>query len=285
MNNTGSMTNMALKLDVQQAWWSMAGAGDDHGEWSVERKFDEIAKAGFTGIFGGIPAEGTERDQFRKLLDDYDFSFGTGGFPSTAEELAGQLAEAKEFGAQYVNSQVMDSFVVDDEALALLRQLEEVSNAAGVPHFVETHRGRITQDLIRTASYVQKLPGLALTIDFSHYVLAGEMDGFASQVEAKAEPYFDTLLRRTACIHGRICHGQQIQAQIGTDTADHLTARFHRWWQRGMTYWKEKADSDTVFPFVCELGPDPYAAGVSGQERFKQSILLKNQVVQLWEQS
>ncbi|MGO4184976.1 sugar phosphate isomerase/epimerase family protein [Paenibacillus sp. TAF43_2] len=279
-----SLQPSPVRLEVQQAWWSMIGLGNGSREWTVEEKFEQIAKAGFTGIFGGIPAK-EEREKWRRLLDDYDFSFGTGGFPGSASDLRVLLEEAKEFGAQYVNSQVVDSFVTGDAALRLLTELDEEAHRFSVPHFVETHRGRITQDLLRTAGYVEALPGLRLTIDFSHYIIGGEMDGFLPQYEEKAEPLFDLLLQRTSCIHARLSNGQQIQVSVQNEP---LLDRFSKWWSKGMQYWLEEAKpldgsgSDGAFPFVCELGPSPYELAANQSTRFAESILLKERAETIW---
>ncbi len=260
------------------------GLGDGDREWTLEEKFEQIAKAGFTGIFGGIPPK-EERGKWRRLLDDYGFSFGTGGFPANAADLRSLLEDAKQFGAQYVNSQVIDSFVTGDDALWLLTELDKEAHRLSMPHFVETHRGRITQDLLRTASYVEALPGLRLTIDFSHYIVGGEMDGFLPQYEEKAEPLFDLLLQRTSSIHARLSNGQQVQVSVQNEP---LLDRFSKWWSKGMQYWLEEAKQledngrDAAFPFVCELGPSPYELAANQSNRFAESILLKERAEDLW---
>jgi sugar phosphate isomerase/epimerase len=171
-----NQSGTAPKLEIQQSWWAMNGLGNGQREWSLEEKFERIAEAGFTGILGAIPAS-QEAEQWRTLLDRYKLSFGTHCFPAKREDLTPVMQRAKDFGVQYVNSQVMDSFVVGQEAIDLLKGLTEEAAAARVPYLVETHRGRVTQDLIRTVEYVEAIPDLRLTIDFSHYVVAGEMGG------------------------------------------------------------------------------------------------------------
>ncbi|MFC4779308.1 sugar phosphate isomerase/epimerase family protein [Paenibacillus sp. GCM10023252] len=266
------------RLDVQMAWWSMTGLGDGDREWSLEEKFERIAAAGFTGIFGGVPAA-AEREQWSRLMDEYGFSFATGGFPRSAADLAVTLEEAREFGASYVNSQVLDSFVTGEDAIRLLGELDAEAEKFGIPHYVETHRGRITQDLLRTVDYVRELPQLKLTIDFSHYIVAGEMDGFVKDYEQEAETYFDVLLQRASCIHGRVSNGQQVQ--VGLADEDQLD-RFSVWWAKGMAYWLESAAPGASFPFVCELGPAPYELAGRSAERFAESVRLKERAEAIW---
>ncbi|WP_336786206.1 hypothetical protein [Paenibacillus sp. MMO-177] len=59
----------------------------------------------------------------------------------------------------------------------------------------QTHRGRITQDLIRTTGYIQAIPQFALTIDLSHYVLAGELSAFD-------QPSLTLIVAANGCLNG-----------------------------------------------------------------------------------
>ncbi|MBP1995970.1 sugar phosphate isomerase/epimerase family protein [Paenibacillus eucommiae] len=244
----------APKLDIQQSWWAMYGLGDGTSEWSMEEKFEQIAKAGFTGILGRLPAP-AEAEQWRKLLDEYGFSFGIQSFPESREDLGLLMRQAKDFGVQYVNSQVADSFLIGAAAIQLLRELNEEACSAQIPYFIETHRGKVTQDLLRTVDYIQAVGDLRLTIDFSHYVLAGEMN----EAAVKAEPFFEKLLQRTSAIHARVSNGQQIQVDIGAAGEHPMVPYFMRWWKRGMAYWLQRAQPGEVLPFVVELGPPAYS--------------------------
>ncbi|MBS4202701.1 sugar phosphate isomerase/epimerase [Bacillus sp. FJAT-49754] len=272
-----------MKIDIQQAWWAMIGLGNGTREWTVEEKFEKIAEAGFTGILGSLP-EDREAEKWRRLLDEYKFSFGIHSFPAKKEDLQILLQKAKEFGVQYVNSQVMGEFIIGDDAIQLLKELVAEAKEVNIPYYIETHRGRITQDLIRTVQYVNAIPDLRLTIDLSHYVLAGE--GCSSE---RAEEYFDVLLKRTSSIHARVSNGQQIQVDIGPKGDHPITERFVRWWEKGMSYWLEEAKPNDVLPLVCELGPPDYSitrySHSSPSEisnRWEQAIVFKSIMEETW---
>jgi sugar phosphate isomerase/epimerase len=288
VQNMNDQSGSAPKLDIQQSWWAMNGLGSGQREWTLEEKFERIAEAGFTGILGALPQPG-EADQWRKLLDQYRFSFGTHCFPAKREDLTPILKQAKDFGAQYVNSQVMDSFIIDEEAITLLKELTEEAAAYPLPFWVETHRGRVTQDLLRTVEYVKAIPELRLTIDLSHYIVAGEMVGSSE----KAEPFFDVLLRRTSCIHARVSNGEQVQVDIGPDGEHPMVPHFMRWWEKGIAYWLREAKPGDVLPFVTELGPpsysitlDNYAANQKEiSDRWQQALVLKRLAEKAWQQA
>jgi hypothetical protein len=279
-------TNTPPKLEIQQAWWAMIGLGNGDREWTMEEKFEKLAEAGFTGILGSVP-EPEEAEKWRRLLDEYNFSFSVHSFPSRREDIRSILQSAKEFGVQYVNSQVMDNYVIGDEAITLLNGLVQEAADAGVPYFVETHRGRVTQDLHRTVDYIEAIPNLRLTIDFSHYVLGGEMGGYSE----KAEPLFEKLLERTSCLHGRISNGEQIQVDIGATGEHPMTELFVSWWEKGISNWLKEAKPGDVLPFVSELGPPHYSItqqnylnppGKEISDRWEQALVFKRLAEMAW---
>jgi hypothetical protein len=285
------------------SWWGMNGLGVQNGagnEWSMEEKFRSIAEAGYDGINGMLP-EGKEAEQWHRLLDQYNLSYSVNAYPKTPEELDVFLSKAKSFGrVDFVNVQVMRPFLVGDQAVQLLGNMGELSRSAGIPAYIETNRGTITQDLLRTVEYAERLPGLELTIDFSHYVVAGEMH----TVSHEAEELLQTLLTRTKSIHARISNGEQVQidipmvASVGEEGAvesefeNSMLKHFQRWWLVGMRSWRQGAREDEVLPFICELGPPPYAITVHGpdgvqyevSDRWTQALLFARIARSLWEQ-
>lgn len=264
------------------SWWGMNGLGaqNDGNEWSMEEKVRYIAEAGYDGINGMLP-EGKEAEQWHRLLDKYNLSYSVNAYPKTAEELDVFLRKAKSFGkVDFVNVQVMRPFLVGEQAVQLLADMTELSRSAGIPVYIETHRGTITQDLLRTVEYAERLPELDLTIDFSHYIVAGEM----RTVSDEAEDLLQKLLSRTKSIHARVSNGEQIQIDIpmlaseGKEIAgvrefeEPMLKHFQRWWLGGMRSWRQAAKDDEVLPFICELGPPPYAITVRGKDSVEYEV-------------
>ena len=240
------------KLEIQMSWWTMTGLGDP--EWSLEERFERIASAGYDGINGFVPAP-EDADKWHRLLDQYKLSFSVNAYPHNANDMAEFLTSAKDFGrVQFINAQVMRPFTTNMAAENLIRELNELALMNHIPIFIETHRGTITQDLIRTAQYVDAIDDMRLTIDFSHYVLAGEM----RTVSAEAEALLQQLLTRTSSIHARVSNGEQIQVDIGSSGNHPMAEQYKHWWKCGMRQWIQSSEA-AIFPFVCELGPAPYA--------------------------
>lgn len=275
--NDGS--SLPPRLEVHQSWWAMNGPSEE--DTSIERKLERVAEAGFAGLLSRLPEHGQE--DWVRLLRSHGLQWGVQSFPSSGDTFLPILKRCRELGAQYVNAQVANSFVTGDEAVRLLGGLLESAERAQIPMFVETHRGKITQDLLRTLSYIEALPELRLTLDLSHYVLAGEIT--AEQDAIEAGRWFVPLFRRASCIHGRVSNGQQIQTEIGREGDDPCSARFVSWWSSCMHEWFTEAGPGDVFPFVCELGPAPYAMKSGDDElsdRWEQALILKRLAERAW---
>jgi hypothetical protein len=270
-------------IEVHQAWWAMTGLGTQGREWLMEEKFEEMDKAGFQGVLGTSEVL-QDAGRWARLLCEHKFKWGIGLGPWDGSNLIAYLEEAKALGALYANIQAGDAFMVGDEAIHYLTEMLSLSKRIGIPCFIETHRGRITQDLLRTSEYVHLLPDMRLTIDLSHYVLAGEMQ----MISSKAETCFDLLLQRCSSIHLRISNGQQIQVNLDEDLDhDSWAARYADWWCKGIANWRKDAVPGDILPLVCELGPPDYAMvhlvnrrETELSDRWKQSLIMKRFVEQ-----
>lgn len=282
---------MDKRLKVEMSWWGMNGLKPlQGGEDTTEARFRMIAENGFDGINAFIPSA-EEAGLWKELLRHYGLSFSVNAYPSTLEDMAGFLEKAQAFGGiDYINAQVMQPFMIGDEAVRLLEGIGRLSDAAGIPVYVETHRGTITQDLIRTAEYVRTLPDMKLTIDYSHYVVAGELH----TISEEAESWLQKLLPNAHSIHTRVSNGEQVQIGIGESGEHPMVAHFARWWESAMRHGRSHArDTSSAFPVVIELGPPSYAittdeAGKRSNEisdRWAQSLYLQKLVRKLWEKA
>jgi len=276
----------AARLDVQMSWWGMSGLETNRKEQSEEEKIARIAEAGFDGINGFLPAPENE-ERWKRLLERYGLSFSVNAYPRSAADMESFLKRAEEYGdIQHINVQVLTPFLIDDPAVDLLRELDRLSREKGIPAYIETHRGTITQDLLRTVSYLEKLDSLRLTLDLSHYVVAGEMHTISDE----AENLFKELLSRAFAFHARVSNGEQVQVNLGPDGEHPMMKHFERWWGEGMRLWRTSAGPGDVLPFVVELGPPPYAitldkyAGRTAEigDRWQQSLFLRERAKRLW---
>ena len=78
----------------------------------------------------------------------------------------------------------------------------------GVPFYLETHRGRYTQDLRRTLELLERHPDLLLCGDFSHYTVSGELIAPWTGMWRKG---LYQVAEKCAVIHARMNAGQRVQ--------------------------------------------------------------------------
>jgi hypothetical protein len=247
------------RMDIFQATWAMYDLQKAGEPFDLQAAVDWIVATGFAGMMHWVEAESdfTAVDAIQRagLLAGV-------GFPARDMATATMIAQsACERRVAFLNAQVYDSFTPDAEAVAKLEALYELCDGVGVPLFIETHRGMITQDLLRTVAYARQVPRAQFTLDASHYVVGGEI------IQPDRAPAFNQalseIIARTACIHGRVSNGEQVQVDIG-DGSGPLVRPYVDWWKAAYRQWQARASAGDFFPFVCELGPRPYAIAAPG---------------------
>ncbi len=262
------------RLETFQASWAMMDLPGAQGQFDLRRALDWTKANGFGGLmyWAQTSADMANLDVIRKggLLP------GVGIAAQGLDESCDLINAAAAHGATFLNAQVYDAFLPEAEVLKKLEALYAASDRAGVPMYIETHRGRVTQDLLRTVYYADYLRRMTFTLDASHYVLAGEIN--SPDDDAQFTQLLARLVNQTGAVHARVSNGEQVQVDIGDGSAA-VAQPFIRWWTVAYMQWRERAAAGDIFPFVCELGPRPYAiAAPTGEElgdRLAQALVFK----------
>ena len=151
---------------------------------------------------------------------------------------------------------------------------------------IQTHRGRVTQDLLRTVGYAKAIPELRFDLDFSHYIVGGELTG---AFPPPAEAAFALLMERATMLDGRFSNGEQVQVDMLNPAYREPVDRVANLWKRVMLGWLRTARRGDVFPFRVELGPPGYAIlGADGREisdRWVQQKAMRDFVETLWNEA
>jgi len=275
------------RLQVVQNLWGLAGYPSATDEWTLERKLSEIRAAGFDAFdvwVGGASEEDLARWEAGARASGLGIGVEFG--PTRPEDADAAIATAKRLGSVYLDAHAGSYFTPEAEAEALLRGLVDRCAVAGMPLVIQTHRGRVTQDLLRTVGYAQRIPDLRFDVDFSHYIVAGEMGGEFSKEAAAA---LFVLADRAIMLDGRVSNGEQVLVDIDNPACRRHVERTATMWKHVMVRWLKYAERGDVFPFRIELGPPDYAIlGPDGHEisdRWEKQKAMKALVERLWNEA
>jgi len=275
------------RLQLVQNLWGLSAYPSAKDEWPLEKKLAEVKAAGFDA-FDVWVGDAKEEDLARWEAAAKASGLGVGVEfgPTRPEDADAAIAAAKRLGSVYLDAHAASYFTPEAEAEALLRGLVERCRAAGMPLVVQTHRGRVTQDLLRTVGYAQRIPDMRFDLDFSHYIVAGELGGEFSKEAAAA---LFVLADKAIMLDGRVSNGEQVQVDADNPAYARHVERTATMWKRVMVRWLRYAERGDVFPFRVELGPPDYAIlGVDGREtsdRWAQQKAMKSLVERLWNEA
>jgi hypothetical protein len=270
------------RLLVYQSLWAMERRRPDGLEWSLDEKLDLIRAAGFDGA--GVRF--FDRDYVRPIaskLGGWGLSWQAQCYPQTVEDLRPVLENVAEFGADHLNLQADVRPYTIAECVPYVEGWRRMAEDAGVTLNFETHRDRMTTDLLFTLRLLDRFPDLRLTGDLSHYVVGRE---FAWPVSEENHRLMRRVIDNCWGFHGRVASREQVQVQISFAHHREWLELFMGWWEYGFRSWRRRAPPDATLTFLCELGPREYAmTGRDGYElsdRWEEARLLMRLVRELW---
>ncbi len=276
-------TDRPPRLSVEQAIWAMGKLPRDGAEWSREEKVARIAAAKFDGFMVFLPGSEEEQNAWRALAEKHGLAITLQCAPANLDDLRVALDACERMNARGLVAMIRPTFVTYEEGARKIRTMMEASAEAGVPFYLETHRGTITQDLMLTKRWAETIPGIQFHADLSHFVISYEVGRPPPPPIAEA---FDAILTRAGMVDGRIGNGEQVQIDIGPDGDTRHARLFAGWWKRAMVSWLKRAKPGDVFVFKPELGPPGYSiVGPDGRElsdRWAQALVMRDLGIRTW---
>lgn len=167
------------------------------------------------------------------------------------ENLEEQAQFAIECKPILVNTHIGKDFFTFDENIKIFKKLISLTNENGIRFVAETHRGRPTYSAIETKKYLDALPELLLTADFSHWMVVHESDLSDQQININA------AIERSSHIHARVGYeeGPQVTDPSAPEWKNHLDNHLNIW-KKIVNHNKEAGSKFlTITP---EFGPPNY---------------------------
>ena len=275
---------MTQRLLVYQSLWAMERRRPDRLEWSLDEKLAMIHAAGFDGA-GVRFADYEYAKTVTGFLREHGMTWQAQCYPQTVDDLKPIIEHVQELGADHINLQPDVRPYTVDECVPYIEGWLRLAEDAGLPLQIETHRNRMTTELVFTLHLLDRFPDLRLTGDLSHYVVGRE---FAWPISDENHRLMHRILDNCWGFHGRVASREQVQVQISFAHQKDWLDLFMGWWEYGFRSWRRRAPKDAVLTFLCELGPREYAmTGADGYElsdRWEESQLLMRMVRALWRQ-
>jgi sugar phosphate isomerase/epimerase len=167
------------------------------------------------------------------------------------QSLESQFDFAVQCNVVFINSHTGRDIFRFEDNFRIFQRLIQLSQGSGIPILVETHRGRPTYSAIETRKYLEALPELRLTADFSHWMVVHEsgLDDQSANVEM--------AITRADYVHARVgyAEGPQIPDPRAPEW-EHAVARHLQLWQQVIDE-HTKNGKETLY-ITPEFGPPAY---------------------------
>ncbi|KAA8697642.1 Sugar phosphate isomerase/epimerase [Pseudomonas caricapapayae] len=266
---------------VFQSLWAMQ---DHRGQCdlSIEAQLDRIAAAGFDGItdhYSQAPAVACLHAAAKARGLQIEGQL----FPQTVDDLARALDIACRYGCHHLTLQADVRPRKLAQAMTLVEGWQRLAEQVDFPILLETHRYRLTSDLLFTLDLLAQMPDLKLLADLSHYVVGRELPESAA---AEDDEQIHNILRHSWGFHGRVADGEHVQVPLSFARHRPWLERFLGWWRYGIEDWLARPHKPASLSFTCELGPPPYAiTGRDGRDisdRWSEALWLKALIREVW---
>ena len=270
------------ELLVYQAIWGLEGLEAFDLNAGMARTLDAVLAAGFDGV-GVALIRKEQSETVARVMSERGKTWEATAFVRTADDLARAVERSQELGAHHLNVQILERYDRVSEAVALLEGLEGVAARAEIPVHYETHRGRLTNDLLFTVRILDAMPHLKLTGDLSHYAVVHEMPLPVPEADAAR---MSRVVAQCWGFHGRVAGSHQVQVSIRAPQHQAWVEQFRAWWREGFASWLGRSAPNGQLSFMTELGPPNYAiVDADGREladRWRESLLLKGMAREIW---
>lgn len=240
------------ELKIMATNWGFAGSID---EFCARAK-----KEGYDGVELWWPADNLKaQDEMFSALKTHGLEVGflCGGSQENPQEHFAFYKKMIDAAARqsiqrplYINNHSGRDHFTFEQNGKFIEYTEKLALETGIPILHETHRGRILFAAHIARQFIEKYPGLRLTLDISHWCNVHE-SLLSDQKETVA-----MALERVDHIHARIGHQEGPQVNDPRAPEWEQTVKQHfEWWDSVIERKKKKGERMT---FLTEFGPPDY---------------------------
>jgi sugar phosphate isomerase/epimerase len=274
-----------MSFRVFQSLWGMEGLPHSGGsEWSLDEKLARIVEAGFDGVEVAWAPFVPDGPEAIRRATDLGLGLTVVCFPSTIDDFKAVADHFAGSAVRHINIQPEVRPLTVAEGVVYVEGWLETARDAGLNVYLETHRGRMTQDLRYTLALLDAIPSMELVADLSHYVVSEEL---TLPVSGEHEASIRRVLARSSAFHGRVASPEQVQIPIGFAHHKPWLDVFVGWWTEGFRLWRGRAEVGWELVFVVELGPPMWyaitdASGNELSDRWQEALTLQQLVRDAW---
>lgn len=239
-----------MKLEIYYPYWGSEGT--DYSEF-----FQRVREAGYDGVELLVDSE-TPKDRIRSAREATGLKIIAQHAVTTTDrpEEYRRIFESKlqamvDLEPEFINSQTGQDSFSQDENLELLRFAGDFAAANNITILHETHRGKFSYHPRVTEWYLDRMPELRLSADFSHWCVVTE-----SLLETH-RPALEKALSRTDHFHLRVgfAEGPQVNHPAAPEW-DEALQRHLEWWD-DIVQQNDRKGRD-ILTCTVEFGPVPY---------------------------
>ncbi|MBS1667767.1 MAG: sugar phosphate isomerase/epimerase [Bacteroidetes bacterium] len=243
--------NSNFDLKIMATNWGFPGTIDEYCA--------KVKRDGYDGIEIWWPNEQKDQNELFNALKKYSLEVGflTAGHESnysdhfaTFKKMIAAAANNKTQRPLYINCHSGRDYFSFDDNKTFIEHTIQLAKDTGIKICHETHRSRILYSAPVARNFIEKIPGLRMTLDISHW---------CNVHETLLQDQQDTVnlaLQRVDHIHARIGHqeGPQVNDPRAPEWADAVKAHF-AWWDAVVAMKKNDGERLTV---LTEFGPPHY---------------------------